>query len=133
MPHSFVYLKKHFQDMMDRGLHPPQKGYVVLHENSSVLSELGRFYAVAEIEDIETTLDEIRFNGIEVPLNQPPPDILEDIVSQSKHYFVEMINATNLEKGGSLFFFLNSSSFARNFSGSFARMSLRVSSEGDSV
>ena len=94
MPHSFAYLKRHFQDMMDRGLHPPQKGYVVLHENSSVLSELGRFYAVAEIEDIETTLDEIRFNGIEVPLNQPPPDILEDIVSQSEHYFLEMINSS---------------------------------------
>ena len=94
MPHSFPHLKKMFQDMLERGLHLPHKGYVVLHENSSVLSELGRFYAVAELEDIETTLDEIKVNGIEVPLNQPPPEILEDIVSQSEHYFKEMINST---------------------------------------
>ena len=94
MPYTFPHLKQMFRDMMDGGLRLPQKGYVVLHENSSVLSELGRFYAVAEIEDIETILDEIKVNGIEVPLNQPLPDILEDIVSQSKHYFVEMMNAT---------------------------------------
>ena len=94
MPHSFFHLKRMFQDMMDRGLQPPHKGYVVLHEKSSVLSELGRFYAVAEIEDIEATLDEIKVNGIEVPLNQPPPDILEDIVTQSEHYFKEMINSS---------------------------------------
>ena len=60
MPYTFPHLKQMFQDMMDRGLHPPHKGNVVLHENSSVLSELGRFYAVAGIEDIETTLDEIK-------------------------------------------------------------------------
>ena len=98
MRHSFSELKQMFQDIMDRGLHPPHKGYVVLHKNSSVLSELGRFYAVAELEDIETTLDEIKVNGVEVPVNQPPPNILEDIVIQSKHYFVEMMNATKYKE-----------------------------------
>ena len=94
MPYTFPKLKEMFQDMLDRGIHPPHKGYVLLHENSSVLSELGRFYAVAELDDIEATLEEIKVNGIEVPLNQPLPHILEDIVIQSNHYFKEMMDAS---------------------------------------
>ena len=66
------------------------KGRVIIHNDKTELTELGRFYAISEIENIEETLDIIKTNGIETPLSIEPPHLLDNIIEQIQFCLSEM-------------------------------------------